>query len=142
MLGPMPLKVVTGANSGFRNAGRKLRMSAILLRSADAARASDYILPAHRHSRMMTHLPDPRRKRLLFRSWHRGTREADLILGSFAEQHLARFDEAQLDRYEALLDVSDPEIFDWIFGHAAPPPEYEHDVMRLLLAFRYTPRPT
>ena len=39
----------------------------------------------------MTHLPDPRRKRLLFRSWHRGMREADLILGSFAEQHLAGF---------------------------------------------------
>ena len=52
----------------------------------------------------MTHLPDTRRKRLLFRSWHRGTREADLILGSFADEHLAGFDEVQLDRYEALLD--------------------------------------
>jgi len=90
----------------------------------------------------MTHSPDPRRKRLLFRSWHRGTREADLILGSFAEQHLAGFDEAQLDRYEALLEVSDPDLFDWITGRAAPPLESNHDVTRLLLAFRYTPRPT
>jgi antitoxin CptB len=90
----------------------------------------------------MTHLPDPRRKRLLFRSWHRGTREADLILGSFAEQHLAGFDEAQLDRYEALLDVPDPDLLDWVTGRAAPPPDCNHDVTRLLLAFRYTPRPT
>ena len=90
----------------------------------------------------MTHLPDPRRKRLLFRSWHRGTREADLILGSFADEHLAGFDEAQLDRYEALLDQPDPDIFDWLTGREPPPPECDHDVTRLLLAFRYTPRST
>ncbi len=86
--------------------------------------------------------PEIRRKRLLFRSWHRGTREADLILGSFAEAHLAGFDEARLDRYEALLDLPDADLFDWINGRAAPPPEYDHDVTRLLLAFRYAPRPT
>lgn len=90
----------------------------------------------------MTDLPDPRRKRLLFRSWHRGTREADLILGSFANEHLAAFDEAQLDRYEALLDRSDPEIFDWIMGRCPPPAECNHDVTQMLLGFRYTPRPT
>ena len=90
----------------------------------------------------MTHLPDPRRKRLLFRSWHRGTREADLILGSFANEHLAAFDAAQLGRYEALLDRPDPEIFDWLTGRCAPPSECDHDVTRMLLAFRYTPRPT
>ena len=80
------------------------------------------------------------RKRLLFRSWHRGTREADLVLGSFAEAHLAGFDEAQLARYEALLECPDVELFDWLSGRAAPPPEYQHDVTRLLLAFRYAPR--
>lgn len=90
----------------------------------------------------MTHLPDPRRKRLLFRSWHRGTREADLILGSFADENLAGFDAVQLDRYEALLDRPDPEIFDWLMGRCPPPPECEHDVTRMLLAFKYTPRPT
>ncbi len=47
---------------------------------------------------------DTRRKRLRFRSWHRGTREADLILGSFAEANLLGFDETRLDDYEALLD--------------------------------------
>ena len=85
---------------------------------------------------------DIRRKRLLFRSWHRGTREADLILGSFAEANLAGFDEARLDRYEVLLECPDVDLFDWITGRTAPPPEYDTDVTRLLLAFRYRPRPT
>lgn len=85
---------------------------------------------------------DPRRKRLLFRSWHRGTREADLILGSFADRHLADFDDGQLDRYEALLTLPDPDLFEWLTGRAAPPAEHNHDVTRMLLAFRYTPRPT
>ena len=79
-----------------------------------------------------------RRKRLLFRSWHRGTRESDLILGRFADEHLARFGEGQLDRYEALLDCADADIFDWVSGRAAPPPEHDHDVTRLLLAYSNT----
>ena len=86
-------------------------------------------------------MPDPdinvRRKRLLFRSWHRGTREADLLLGSFAETHLAGFDESRLDDYEALLDCPDADLFDWITGRASPPPVYDTDVIRLLLAFRF-----
>jgi antitoxin CptB len=86
--------------------------------------------------------PDIRRKRLLFRAWHRGTREADLILGSFAEAHLAAFDTAQLDRFETLLECPDAELFDWINARSLPPPEYDYDVTRLLLAFRYRPRPT
>ncbi|HEX3861662.1 MAG TPA: succinate dehydrogenase assembly factor 2 [Stellaceae bacterium] len=82
-----------------------------------------------------------RRKRLLFRSWHRGTREADLILGTFAEQHLADFDAAHLDDYETLLECPDGDLYDWITGRAIPPPEYDNAVTRLLLAYRYQPRP-
>jgi antitoxin CptB len=83
----------------------------------------------------VTSPPDIRRKRLLFRSWHRGTRESDLIMGRFAEAHLAGFDDDQLDRYEALLECADADLFEWIAGRAAPPPRYEHDVTRLLLSF-------
>jgi len=90
----------------------------------------------------MTAPPDIRRKRLLFRSWHRGTREADLILGSFADAYLVGFDDARLDNYEVLLEIPDAELFDWITGRAAPPPEYDTEVTRLLLAFRYSARPT
>jgi antitoxin CptB len=90
----------------------------------------------------MTTPSDIRRKRLQFRSWHRGTREADLILGSFAEANLAAFDESGLDRYESLLECPDADLFDWITGRTAPPPEYDTDVTRLLLAFRYRPSAT
>lgn len=84
---------------------------------------------------------DTRCKRLLFRSWHRGTREIDLLLGSFAERHLAALSNAQLDRYEALLEHNDADLFDWVAGRAAPPPEHDSDVLRLLIGFRYRPRP-
>jgi len=78
---------------------------------------------------------DVRCRRLLFRCWHRGTQEGDLILGRFAEAHLADFDVAQIERFEALLDCTDPDLFDWIVAGIASPKEYEHDVMRLLRAF-------
>lgn len=90
---------------------------------------------------LMTEAMDIRRKRLLFRSWHRGTKEADLLLGSFAEQHLLGFTPEQVDRYEALLAAEDGDLLDWIAGRAAPPAERESDVLRLLLAFKYTPGP-
>ena len=83
----------------------------------------------------MTASDEIRRKRLLFRSWHRGTREGDLLLGRFAAAHLARFDAAQLARYEVLLDCADADLFDWIAGRATPPAGYDHDVTRLLVAF-------
>jgi antitoxin CptB len=87
----------------------------------------------------VTASPEIRRKRLLFRSWHRGTQESDLILGRFADAHLAGFDEVELDRYEALLDCTDADIFDWVSGRAEPPAEHDHDVTRLLLSFSNPP---
>ena len=90
----------------------------------------------------MTSSSQIRRKRLLFRSWHRGTRESDLILGRFADAHLAGFDEAQLDRYEAFLDCADADIFDWVAGRAEPPPEHDDDVTRLLVSFSQAPPAT
>ena len=92
-----------------------------------------------RQGQPVTSPSDIRRKRLLFRSWHRGTRESDLILGRFADSNLAAFDEAQLDLYEALLDCADADIFDWVAGRSIPPPEHDHDVTRLLLAYSNTP---
>ena len=90
---------------------------------------------------LMTEPLDTRRKRLLFRSWHRGTKEADLLLGSFAERYLGGFTPAQVDHYEALLGADDGDLLAWIGGRAAPPPEWESDVLRLLLSFKYAPRP-
>jgi antitoxin CptB len=82
-----------------------------------------------------------RRKRLLFRSWHRGTREADLLLGPFAERHLAALAPDQLARYEALLEESDAALYDWITGRVPPPPEHDSDVLRLIMSIRFRPGP-
>ena len=62
--------------------------------------------------------PDVRRKRLRFRSWHRGTKEIDLLLGTFADRHLADFSDEQLAAYEALMLESDPDLFEWITGRS------------------------
>ncbi len=59
---------------------------------------------------------DPRRRRLLFRSWHRGTREADLIMGRFADVHLPGFSDAELDQYEHLLEALETDLLSWVTG--------------------------
>jgi antitoxin CptB len=89
----------------------------------------------------MTGADDTRRKRLLFRSWHRGTKETDLLLGSFAEQHLAGFTTEQLDRYEALLENDDGDLYDWITGRASVPVERDDEMVARLRAFKFTARP-
>ena len=89
----------------------------------------------------MTDMSDIRRKRLLFRSWHRGTKESDLLLGSLAEPHLAAFSDAQLDLYEALLDNDDGDLFDWITGRGISSPGHDGEIMRMLQNFKYTARP-
>jgi antitoxin CptB len=62
-----------------------------------------------------------RRKRLRFRCWHRGSREADLLLGRFADRHLESMRGAELDGFDALLDEPDPDIWDWVVrGVPAP----------------------
>ena len=79
---------------------------------------------------------EQRRKRLRFRSWHRGTREMDLILGRFADAHIAAMSPEQLDRYAALLENSDPDIYDWLTARTVPPPAADTDVLELLRRFR------
>lgn len=73
------------------------------------------------------------RKRLRYRSWHRGTKELDLLLGSFADRHLDAFDQAQLARFEALLESPEPTILAWLVDRVPPPANFDSDVMRLLL---------
>jgi len=73
-----------------------------------------------------------RRKRLRFRSWHRGTRELDLLLGRFADRHMASLTSQQLDRYEALIDEPDPDIYSWISGRESPPTAHDNDVLKLI----------
>ena len=73
-----------------------------------------------------------RRKRLLFRAQRRGFKEVDLIFGTYATAHLAALDEAGLDRFEALLEAPDQEVYAWLRGAAPPPPEHDNDVLAAL----------
>lgn len=82
---------------------------------------------------------DIMRRRLRFRSWHRGTKETDLILGRFADAHLAAFTADQLGRYAALLEEEDPDIYAWLTGGEPVPDRARSDVMDLLLNFRMQP---
>ena len=75
------------------------------------------------------------RKKLIFRSWHRGTREIDLLLGRFADAHLSGFDADELQQYEDLLINSDPDLYNWMTGKEAPPANVASDVLQKLIAF-------
>ncbi|HEX5213483.1 MAG TPA: succinate dehydrogenase assembly factor 2 [Pseudolabrys sp.] len=78
---------------------------------------------------------DPRRRRLLFRSWHRGIREMDLVLGGFADANIATLSESELDEYETWLDVPDQRIFAWVNGAQGVPPEIDTALFRKLCDF-------
>lgn len=78
-----------------------------------------------------------KRKRLIFRSGHRGTKEMDLLMGSFAEENVPLFSERELAEYEALLHESDPDIYDWVAGRAEPPPETRSGVLEKLLGHKF-----
>lgn len=78
---------------------------------------------------------DPRRRKVLFRSWHRGTREMDLIMGRFADVHIGGFSESELDDFERLIEVPDRDLFSWVTGKAETPANYDTGVFRSLKAF-------
>ena len=65
----------------------------------------------------------PRRRRLMFRAWHRGTKEADLMIGGFVARHIARLTERELDELEAVLELADVDLADWLSGRRAIPAE-------------------
>ena len=76
---------------------------------------------------------DERRKRLLYRATHRGTREADHLVGAFAEAHLEGLDEADLNRFEALLDESDVDLVDWLMGRRPIPDRLQCPLVKRML---------
>ena len=84
---------------------------------------------------------DPRRRKILFRAWHRGMRENDLIMGGFADAHIADLDETELDEFERLIEVLDRDLLSWITGEAEVPANYNTDVFRRLKAFHNHTKP-
>jgi antitoxin CptB len=78
---------------------------------------------------------DPRRRRVLFRAWHRGTREMDLLLGAFADARLAAMSEAELDAFEALMETPDDLLYGIFTGRLAPEDAADAAMMSDLIAF-------
>ncbi|MBN8814912.1 MAG: succinate dehydrogenase assembly factor 2 [Sphingomonas sp.] len=82
---------------------------------------------------------DIRLKRLRFRSWHRGTKEADLMIGGFFDRHGASWDAAQLDWFEALLEEQDVDIMAWAMGTLPCPERWEGAMMAQMRALDFVP---
>lgn len=78
---------------------------------------------------------DPRRRRALFRAWHRGTREMDLLLGRFADAYIAALSEADLGSLEALMEVPDRDLFAWVTGREPVAPNYNTPLYSALVRF-------
>lgn len=75
------------------------------------------------------------RKKMIFRSWHRGTREIDLLLGRFADENIPNFDAEQLRQYEELLQNNDPDLYNWITGKEEPPANVMTDVLKIIMSY-------
>jgi len=85
----------------------------------------------------MTDSPDPprdaRRRRALFRATHRGTQEADLLVGGYVTSRIDLFTDAEIDALEALLDLPDPDLADWLTGRC-PLPDDAAPMLRAMRA--------
>jgi antitoxin CptB len=75
------------------------------------------------------------RRKLGFRAWHRGTAEADLLIGTFADLCLTDLAAEELRQFDRLLEEDDPVIDDWITGRQLVPREHDNRVMTLLRRF-------
>ena len=84
---------------------------------------------------------DERRKRLLFRCWHRGTREMDLILGRFADAEIGGLAELELTQLEALIALEDPDLYPAFAGDTELPPQYQTPLFARIKTFRNLDKP-
>jgi antitoxin CptB len=79
---------------------------------------------------------DDRRKRLLFRCWHRGTREMDLILGRFADISIASLSDDELNELEHLIEIPDPDFYAALSGDEMLASQYAGPLFDRIKAFR------
>ena len=78
---------------------------------------------------------DPRRRKILFRCWHRGTKEMDLVFGRFADSEIDCLDDSDLDAFEVLMDFPDRDLFSWISGEVIPPVDVQTKIYSKIVAF-------
>ncbi len=77
-----------------------------------------------------------RLKRLKYQSWHRGTKEMDLIFGHFANQEIENLSEEELQQFEALLNVLDTTAYNWICGVEETPAEFQTPLFERICSFK------
>jgi len=77
---------------------------------------------------------DARRRRILYRAWHRGTREMDLLMGRFADAHIGDLSEEDVADFELLIEVEDPDLFGWI-NSGTPAPEFDTPIFHRFRQF-------
>jgi antitoxin CptB len=80
---------------------------------------------------------DVRLKRLRFRAWHRGTREADFMIGGFFDAHGAGWDDGEAAWFEALLEEQDVDIMAWAHGTAQVPDRFQGPMIVALKQLDY-----
>jgi antitoxin CptB len=85
---------------------------------------------------------DLRRRRALYRAWHRGTREMDLIMGRFADAEISSMAEDELEAFERLIEVPDPDLYGWISGDDETPVDHRSAVFDRLRTFHSRGQPT
>jgi antitoxin CptB len=83
---------------------------------------------------------DDRRKRLLFRCWHRGTREMDMILGGFADAHIADLSEEDIADLERLIELPDPDLYAALVGGVPIAPDYAEGIFVRIKQSTESPR--
>jgi len=82
---------------------------------------------------------ETRLKRLYFRAWHRGVKEADLMIGGFFDAHGAGWSDDQIDWFEALLEEQDVDIMAWAMGTQPIPARWEGPMMAALKQLNFVP---
>lgn len=76
------------------------------------------------------------KKRLYYQSQHRGIKEMDVLLGGFAERHLAHMNDTELQQFEELLDFPDQELYGWIFEKEPLPEEAPQELVLMICEYR------
>ena len=84
---------------------------------------------------------DARLNRLRFRAWHRGTQEADLLIGGFFDRHHTSWGEVELAWFERLLEEQDVDILAWAIGTATAPERFQGPMLGRLKQLDYVGRP-
>ncbi len=84
---------------------------------------------------------DPRRSRLLFRAWHRGTKEMDLLMGQFADASIATMTDTEIEELEMLSGCPDGDLLKWLTGELSVPSDYDCTVFRRMKAFHTHSKP-